>query len=473
MNKVFVLDKNKVPLMPCHPARARELLTKGRAAVYRTAPFTIILKDRTVEDSVLQPLELKLDPGAKTTGIAINAWFKIGAENKQATLIFGANLTHRAFQMTLALTRRRKLRRSRRGRKCRYRKKRFNNRKNKKEGWIAPSVHSILDNIEAWINKLIKLAPIKFISAEINKFDTQKLENPAISGVQYQQGTLYGYNIRQYVFTRDNHTCVYCGTSSIKTGIKLNVDHVIPESKGGTYSVGNLVTSCIPCNKAKDKLDLNQFVKDRTKLAAIKANLKKPLKDTAYVNILRKKLMSMIENYGLLCLFGDGATTKFNRVNQGYQKDHFIDAACSIEGSGANVYIKPGFKPLLIQTMGRGDHQAQGVDEYGFPKGKATRHKRFRGFNTGDIVQFTHTKTKKNFRVIPREKGSFNITDLELRAMLKYPNVKLTKRQLIQGVATFKTGTKAQIKALKLPTSISPKYLKLVQRNDGYKYSYS
>jgi hypothetical protein len=59
--RVFVLDKLKRPLMPCHPARARKLLKKGRAAVYRMYPFTIILKDRLLEDSTLQPIELQLD----------------------------------------------------------------------------------------------------------------------------------------------------------------------------------------------------------------------------------------------------------------------------------------------------------------------------------------------------------------------------------------------------------------------------
>ena len=46
MQRVFVLDKNKNPLMPCHSARGRQLLTRGKAAVFRQYPFTIILKER-------------------------------------------------------------------------------------------------------------------------------------------------------------------------------------------------------------------------------------------------------------------------------------------------------------------------------------------------------------------------------------------------------------------------------------------
>ena len=41
-----MLDKNRDPLMPCYPARARKLLRNGRAAVFSRYPFTIILLDR-------------------------------------------------------------------------------------------------------------------------------------------------------------------------------------------------------------------------------------------------------------------------------------------------------------------------------------------------------------------------------------------------------------------------------------------
>lgn len=70
-NRVFVVDKNGKPLMPCHPARARELLKRGRARVYRQKPFTIQIVDRTQEESELQPTRLKIDPGAKITGMVL------------------------------------------------------------------------------------------------------------------------------------------------------------------------------------------------------------------------------------------------------------------------------------------------------------------------------------------------------------------------------------------------------------------
>jgi len=132
MQRVLVLSNTKSPLMPCHPARARTLLREGKAAVYRQFPFTIILKDR--EDGDLQPTELKIDPGSKTSGIALVGLFKRG---KRA--IFAVNLAHRGHAIKSALDARRSLRRSRRGRKTRYRQPRFLNR-TKHKGWLPPSL---------------------------------------------------------------------------------------------------------------------------------------------------------------------------------------------------------------------------------------------------------------------------------------------------------------------------------------------
>ena len=140
-NRVFVLDKNKKPLMVCRPARARRLLSRGRAAVYRLNPFTIIIKDRTVEDCVLQEVYLKFDPGSKTTGIALVAKFKKGE-----TLIWAANLVHRGHLIKEKMDKRRAVRRSRRTRKTRYRKARFKNR-SRPSGWLAPSLRSRVINL--------------------------------------------------------------------------------------------------------------------------------------------------------------------------------------------------------------------------------------------------------------------------------------------------------------------------------------
>jgi hypothetical protein len=180
MSKVFVLDTQKRPLDPVHPGHARLLLKQGRAAVYRRYPFTIILRG-AVEQPVLQPLRIKLDPGSKTTGIAV-------INDVTGEAVWAAELTHRGNQIKRALQKRRAIRRSRRQRKTRYRAPRFRNR-HKRAGMLPPSLESRVCNVLTWVRRLLRISPIAAISQELVRFDTQALENPAIESVAYQQGT--------------------------------------------------------------------------------------------------------------------------------------------------------------------------------------------------------------------------------------------------------------------------------------------
>ena len=192
--RVFVLDKNKRPLMPCSSYRARELLDKGKAKVYRRYPFTIILTER--EGGELQEIELKIDPGSKTTGIALVAHFQRGY-----VLVWACNLNHRGHKVHEALAKRRTQRRSRRYRKTRHRRPRFNNRR-RKRGQLAPSLKSRVDNVCHWAEKLRGLSPLSRIAVETVRFDAQKMQNPEISGIEYQQGELFGYEVREYMLEK-------------------------------------------------------------------------------------------------------------------------------------------------------------------------------------------------------------------------------------------------------------------------------
>ena len=191
-NFVFVLDKNKQPLDPTHPAKARKLLKARRAKVFRLQPFTIIMQDLEVKDCVTHNQQLKIDPGSKTTGLAIIQGNRV---------LWGAELTHRSYQIKERLTSRRAIRSSRRNRKTRYRKPRFLNRK-RPEGWLLPSLQSRVDNTLTWVKRIAKFCPVAGISQELVRFDLQKLENPEISGIQYQQGELQGYEVREVTTAR-------------------------------------------------------------------------------------------------------------------------------------------------------------------------------------------------------------------------------------------------------------------------------
>lgn len=65
--------------------------------------------------------------------------------------------------------------------------------------------------------------------------------------------------IRIRIFKRDNYTCIYCN----KIGGKLEVDHIIPFSKGGSEDDENLATSCLKCNRQKKDKSVNEFIEWR------------------------------------------------------------------------------------------------------------------------------------------------------------------------------------------------------------------
>jgi len=407
---VFVLDKRKKPLMPCSEKRARLLLSKGRAVVHKRYPFTIRLKDRVGGE--IQHCQLKLDPGSKVTGMAL------AVECKRVLKIKSLfHLEHRGYKISEALTQRRSFRRRRRS-KLWYRPARFNNRK-KPKGWLAPSIQHRVDSTFAWVNRLSKLCPIGEISLERVKFDTQLINNPDIKGVEYQQGTLFGYEVREYILYKHKHTCVYCGGKSGDS--ILEVEHIIPKVKGGSNRIENLTLSCHSCNQAKGKKSLEQWKSELGKSALDKArklgiervqNGKTPVqKDMAAVNATRNAMLFGLLNQGWIVGTGTGAKTKYNRKKYDIPKDHCLDAVCV-----GDLTLPPTEwqKPVLvIKCMGRGSYKRTRLNKHGFPRGYLMRKKQVFGFQTGDMVKAIIPKGKKagtyTGRVSVRRTGSFNI----------------------------------------------------------------
>ena len=439
---VYVLDKRKRPLMPCSEKRARKLLESGRARVHKLMPFVIRLTDRLVEDSVLQTLECKLDPGSKVTGLAIvRTAEKIDASTgecvKELAVVSLAEIVHRGKQISEALTARRAMRRTRRNRNTRYRQARFLNRGNKREGWLAPSLQHRIDTTLNWVNRLKKLAPITALSQELVKFDMQAMQAQAegrdISGVEYQQGELFCFEVKEYLLEKFQRQCMYCEAKDTP----LEVEHLVPRSKGGSNRISNLGLSCSSCNRKKGAKSLEEFVKDKAKLTRIKAQVKAPLKDAAAVNATRWALFNALKATGLPVLTGSGAQTKFNRKVQGIPKAHALDAVCV----GHIGVVKDWKQPTLqIKCTGRGSYQRTRLDSFGFARGFLMRTKAVKGFATGDLVKAIVPTGKKVGthigRVAVRATGSFNIQ---------------TRSGMVQG--------------------ISHKHCKQLQRGDGYGYN--
>jgi 5-methylcytosine-specific restriction endonuclease McrA len=423
-NCVFVLDTNKRPLDPIHPGAARLLLNQGKAAVFRRFPFCIILKDAH-PDVPVQDLELKLDPGSKTTGLAILL---------NSNVIWAAELIHRGQQIKNALLSRRQLRRNRRNRKTRYRQPRFLNR-TRPEGWLAPSLGHRVESVLTWVNRLCRFAPIGSIAQELVRFDPQQMQNPEISGIEYQQGELQGYEVREYLLEKWGRSCAYCG----KQDTPLEVEHIQPKSKGGSDRVSNLAIACHACNQNKGNQDIRDFLSSKPDLLKrILTQAKAPLKDVAAVNSTRWALFNRLKETGLPVTTGSGGQTKFNRSRLGLAKSHWLDATCVGNVETLEILTK---QPLLIKATGHGTRQMCRTDKFGFPSRYVPRCKFVKGFQTGDIVKAVVTAGKKIGtyvgRVAVRSTGSFNLS---------------TNQGLIQG--------------------ISHKYCSLVHQKDGYGYGF-
>ena len=249
---VLVLDRKKKPLMPCSEKRARLLLARRRAVV-RVYPFTIRLKDRA--GGAVQKVVLKIDPGSKETGLAVS---RVSAQGEHVLCLI--ELIHRGRQISKALGQRSAFRRRRRG-QLRYRVPRFNNR-TKPKGWLAPSLQHRVDTTTSVIKRLRALVPVTSISQELVRFDLQQMENPEISGVEYQQGILLGYEVREYLLEKWGRECAYC--TAIDT--PLEIEHIVPKPNGGSNRISNLTIACHDCNQEKGSQTLAGFFQTSKRL---------------------------------------------------------------------------------------------------------------------------------------------------------------------------------------------------------------
>ena len=400
MMKVFVLDKDHKPLMPCGPARARKLLKAGRARVHKLQPFTIRIVDRSLADSVVQKVVVKVDPGSKETGIAV---VREDEEETHHALYF-INLKHRGAAIRDALTSRRQLRRGRRSRNLRYRAPRFLNR-SKPKGWLPPSLQHRVDTTLSWVNRLRRLAPVSGIAQELVKFDTQLMQNPDISGVEYQQGELAGYELKEYLLEKFGRRCVYCA----KSDVPLNVEHIVPKARGGSNRLSNLAIACVECNQKKGAKPIEEFLKGKPELLArVRKQLKTPLRDAASVNATRWALFNALSATGLPVRTGSGALTKFNRHCFGVPKEHWFDALCVGRING--VSYDSCMKVLNVSCAGRGQYKRTRTDKFGFPICYFMRTKRPHGVGLGDLVRMTVQKGKHpgiwTGRAFPSNDGS-------------------------------------------------------------------
>ena len=420
---VLVIDKHKRPCNTISAAYARILLFKKQAVIYKRFPFTIRLRnDNAVSKD--RNYAIKIDPGARTTGIAI-------VDDKESVVML-AEIEHRGHIIKKNLDSRRTIRHFRRRRKTRYREARFNNR-TRPESWLAPSIKSRVDNVINFVKKYKKLLNINKVMIENVSFDVAQMSSDNyLIGTDYQQGNLYNKNLREFIFSKTKGRCSYCGAKAEE------IDHIVPRSKGGTNSAYNLVASCRSCNEKKSNLSLKEFGKLMNKDFS-KLEPKKLPKDAAIVQSARNYMVKEINKLIPDTTTYDAWLTKYNRDELGLPKQHYYDAL-----SVGEIPTKLNFltdKVLIISAKGRGSRQMCRMDKFGFPRTSAKASKTVKGFQTGDIVKavvpFGSKQGEYLGRVAVRSRGFFNIET--------------------------KSG---------LAKDIGYKFCRLLQRNDGYSYNY-
>lgn len=380
---VYVINKQGQALMPTERfGKVRRLLKNSLAHVVCRIPFTIQLDYDTTDYT--QPVSLGVDAGSKHIGISATT------SDKE---LYAADVELRN-DIVDKLSTRREQRRTRRSR-LRYRKARFNNRvSSKRKGWLAPSVENKIQTHLTVVEKIHKFLPITNIVVETASFDIQKINNPSISGSEYQQGEqLDFFNVREYVLFRDNHICQHCkGKSKDKV---LNVHHIESRKAGGD-SPNNLITLCETCHKAYHRGEFELNVKRG-----------KSFRDAAFMGIMRWSFYDRLKNIYPNVSMTFGYITKNTRITNNLPKDHYVDARC-ISGNPTAKPLGYYFYQKKVRCQNRQIHKAN------FLKGgrKKLNQAPFlvKGFRLFDLVEY-----QKDLYYIfgRRDSGFFDIRKLD------------------------------------------------------------
>lgn len=398
---VYILNEKGQPLMPTNRhGKVRHLLKEGKAKVIKRCPFTIQLLYSST--NYMQSITLGVDAGSKHIGLSATT------ETKE---LYASNIELRNDIVKL-LSVRRQNRKTRRNRKTRYRKARFDNRiSTKKQGWLAPSIRQKIETHLKVVDNIHKILPITKIIVETASFDIQKIKNPSIQGKEYQQGEqLDFWNVREYVMFRDNHTCQCCkGNSKDKI---LNVHHIESRQIGGN-TPNNLITLCETCHTGYHKgiVSLPKTIKRGMKL---NHSIFMGIMRWAFYNKLKEIYPNVSNTYGYI--------TKNIRIENNLSKDHYIDARCisgnpNVEPLGYYFYqkkVRCHNRQIHKNTIQKGGYRKRNQAEYIV--------KRFRLF---DKVLY---KKQECFIFGKRATGRMDIRLLDgthVNASVGYKNLKL------------------------------------------------
>lgn len=334
--KVFVLSHTGTLLMPTTPRRARKWLTEKRVRVVRQEPFTIRLRFATREH--VQPVKVGVDTGSQVVGIAATTTGEV---------VFQAEV-HLRDDIAVKMEQRRTYRRARWSRKTRYRPARWANRRRPK-GWLPPSLRSKCEATTKAVRFMASFLPVHQVTIELASFDTQRMQHPEISGWEYQQGELFGYELREYLLVKWQRRCAYCQ----KKDVPFEIEHIVPKSRGGSDRASNLTLACKPCNDQKGTQTAEEFG-----YPDIQTQARLPLRDAAQVSSIKTAVVQNIQ-----ALFSAeqvyttfGYETKYKRIQVlDLPKSHANDAvtiACAM-----GEVVSPSTCVYQMRCLPRGQHQ--------------------------------------------------------------------------------------------------------------------
>ena len=362
-NRCLVVGSDGAPLMPCTVQRAAKLRKNGRARLHSPEPYCIRILDRKAGDPDIGTIgtEVRVDPGARHTGIAVV--MKLENEDR---VVYQEEIQHRS-DISQRLLERKAHRRRRRGTKW-FRKPRFNNRRRSADR-LPPSIKSIVSNQLHRTSRLAELAGARRAIVETAKFDTQKLLRGELEGIEYQQGPLYRTHLRAFIAEREQHRCAYCGKGNWEDRTRFNLDHVLARARGGATNVGNLVWACEPCNQAKGAQRIEAFLeKEPERLERIRSGKRKPLAAAGQQKWLCDTLVERLQGRNLTVTQTTGADTAAARRSNGMAKSHANDAACA----GARGCVTELRRAERLKAIGHG------------------RRKQIKGLPTGEYLAWRH-----------------------------------------------------------------------------------
>jgi 5-methylcytosine-specific restriction endonuclease McrA len=383
---IYVLAASGKPLMPTRRRnKVWYWLRCGLAKVVSREPFTIQLRFETAEYT--QPVTVGVDTGSKTVGMAATT---------NGAVVYQAEV-HLRTDITAKLTQRRRYRRTRRFRNTRYRAARFANRR-RPAGWVPPSLRSKAEATVKAVQFVARVLPVCQVNVEVGSFDTQQMQHPEISGLEYQQGELQGYLLREYLLEKWQRHCAYCGAKEVP----LEVEHIVPRSRGGSNRVSNLTLACQPCNARKDRQTAAEFGYPK-----IQAQTRVPLKDAAHVSTLKTAVVQRLR-----AIFGTdqvavsyGYETKYKRIQVlGLPKSHTNDAVAIACVMGE--VVEPCAVAYQLRCVPRGIYQLF--------NGKHSEHKVWapRKVKGWKLYERVAAKGKLGYIGGRRLKGSFVLKDL-------------------------------------------------------------